>query len=59
MARFNVSEYTGVSFDLLEEIKICQQNICDAYIKGEVFVEFDEPAEMCLPEPKGPLQALN
>ena len=22
-------------------------------------MEFDEPAEMCLPEPKGPLQALN
>ena len=33
--------------------------MCQAYINGDVFVEFDDVAETCLPEPKGPLEKLN
>ena len=59
VAKFNVHQYTDVSFELLEELKICHQTTCQAYVKGEVFVEFDDPADMCLPEPSGALAALS
>lgn len=59
VARFNCAKYTDVSFELLEAIKLAQQNTCQAYIKGDVYVEFDEEADMCLPEPQGALEKLN
>lgn len=59
IARFNINQYTDVSFEFLEAILACHMSTCQAYIKGDVYVEFDDPAEICLPTPQGPLEALN
>ena len=59
VARFNCAKYTDVSQELLDAVKQAQQNVCQAYIKGDVYVEFDEDVDMCLPEPQGALEKLN